>query len=1137
MKKNHSLYGEADSYAPLKKIIRKMKITLFVVLLSAIQIFANGVYSQNTRFSLQKKNATIETVLGAIEDQSEYYFLYNGKLVDVMQKIDLSVENQTIENTLNELLRNTDIAFKVFDRQIVLSPKESVGGNQQQNSISGQVSDTSGGSLPGVSVVVKGTTTGTITDADGNYSLANVPANATIVFSFVGLKPQEIKVDGKSKINVTLVEETIGLDEVVAVGYGTQSKRAVTGSIQSVGSDALSDMPVTTVAQKLQGKLSGVQINQTTGKPGQGMQVRIRGQASLTAGNDPLYVVDGFPLDGDISSINPNEIESISVLKDASSTALYGSRAANGVIMVTTKRAKQGKTSIDVAANYGLQSVPERGRPKMMDGTEFAQFKKESYEDLGLPVPSVFQNPSQYGKGYDYFDAILRTATIQDYSVSLSAGKDNFSTNAVVGLFNQEGVILNSTYQRFSLRLNNEFKITDKIKAGFNVAPTYTKDNTPSTDGQFWAGGIVTNSLLVWPIVPYINPDGTMPYNSWVPGVGTFPTPNYYRATQEISNKTDQTRILATGYLQYEPIKGLILKSAMNADLRNVKFKNTNPSTTSTGFAGVLPALASAIFRSDNTFTWLNENTATYKKSIGNHNFEALAGFSMQRFRFDRMQVNIQGYPDDRISTIGAAATINRSGTTNTYNDIQEWSMMSYLGRVNYNYKNRYLVSAAIRSDGSSRFGADQRWGTFPSASIGWIASEENFMKGISAISLLKIRASYGIVGNNNIGNYTQYAAVSSGNSSYNAMYGTTLGSGSAVTQLPNSNLTWEQTAEYDFGFDLGLFKNRLNIGYDFYNRNSKSLLYSVAVAQESGFTSFNGNIGELQFWGHEIAINSQNLVGKLKWTTDFNISFTDNKVKALFGNVNRIYGDGTITKVGQRIGLFYGMVHDGVYDNKAEYDASPKAVQSQVGTSKFKDVGGGVNGAPDGRITNGGDNDDRSVIGDPTPEFTFGITNNFNYKSFDLSIVMSGSYGNDIANMGEQGLTNLDGVFNVLAEVKDRWRSEANPGAGKYGKTTAGTANERDWFSTRFLSDASYLTVKNVSLGYTFSKIKIKNIKNLRVYVSAQQLYTFTKYKGMNPEISMTNTGASASALNLGHDYGGYPVPRTISFGLNLGL
>ncbi len=1130
MKKNYCFEWE-QRIPILKKLLIIMKLTFFLIAISAISVFANKSYSQTVSLNMEK--VTLREVLSKIEDKSGCNFMYSEKFVDVARTVSINVENTKIEDVLNSLFAGSDIRFERKDRLIILTndANNSTSVLQQQNSVSGKVSDTSGGSLPGVSVVVKGTTTGTITDNDGNYTLANVPANATIVFSFVGLKPQEVKVDGKSKINVALAEETIGLDEVVAVGYGTQSKRAVTGSIQSVGSDALSDMPVTTVAQKLQGKLSGVQINQTTGKPGQGMQIRIRGQASLTAGNAPLYVVDGFPLDGDISSINPNEIESISVLKDASSTALYGSRAANGVIVVTTKRAKIGKTSVDVAANYGIQSVPQQGRPKMMNGADFAQFKKESYEDLGLPVPGAFQNPSQYGKGYNYFDAILRNAAIQDYSVSLSAGKDNFSTTAVVGLFNQEGVILNSNYQRFSLRLNNEFKITDKIKAGFNVAPTYTIDNTPSTDGQFWAGGIVTNSLLVWPIVPYINPDGTMPYNSWIPGLSTFPTPNYVRATQEINNKTDQTRILATGYLQYEPIKGLTLKSAMNADLRNVKFKNTNPSTTSTGFAGVLPALSSAIFRSNNTFTWLNENTATYKRSLGNHNFEALAGFSMQRFRFDQMQVSIQGYPDDRISTIGAAATINRAGTTNTYSDTQEWSMMSYLGRVNYNYKNRYLVSAAMRSDGSSRFGADQRWGTFPSASVGWIASEENFMKGISKISLLKVRASYGVVGNNNIGNYTQYAAVSSGNSSYNAIYGTTLGSGSAVTQLPNSKLTWEQTAEYDLGFDLGLFKNRLNISYDYYNRDSKSLLYSVAVAQESGFANFNGNIGELQFWGHEIAINSQNLVGKLKWSTDFNIAFTDNKVKALFGNVNRIYGDGTITKVGQRIGLFYGMVHEGVYKTKADFDASPKAVQSQVGTAKFKDVNN------DGKITNGGDNDDRTIIGDPTPKFTFGITNSFSYNNFDLSIVMSGSYGNDIINMGEQGLTNLDGVFNVLAEVKDRWRSEANPGAGKYGKTTAGTANERDWPSSRFISDASYLTVKNVSLGYTFSKIKIKNIKNLRVYVSAQQLYTLTKYKGMNPEISSDPFGNASSALNLGHDYGGYPVPRTISFGLNLGL
>jgi len=640
--------------------------------------------------------------------------------------------------------------------------------------------------------------------------------------------------------------------------------------------------------------------------------------------------------------------------------------------------------------------------------------------------------------------------------------------------------------------------------------------------------------MLAWPIIPYKNEDGSLPLNTWIPGVSAFPSPNPIRAAQEIKNKTEQTRTLASGYLQYEPIVGLAFKSSFNVDYGNTKFDNITPSTSSNAFIAVLPATASAIFRASKYLTWLNENIVTYKTSIGSHNFDAIGGITLQRFNSSLIQDRITGYPDDRIPTIGAAANIDRSGTTNTYNDIQEWSMMSYIGRLNYNYKNKYLFSVAMRADGSSRFGKDNRWGTFPSASLGWIASDESFMKTIKAISLLKLRASYGVVGNNNIGNYTQYAAVSSGNSGYNAILGSGLASGSAVTQLPNTKLTWEQTAEFDLGFDLGLFENRVNIGYDYYIRNSKSLLYSVNVAQESGFTSFNGNIGELQFWGHEISLSTKNLTGKLKWNTDFNISFTDNKVKALYGGIDRIYSENgsNITMVGKRIGLFYGMINDGVYMTKADFDASPKATISELGTVKFRDVN------LDKKITNGGDNDDRTIIGDPTPMFTFGLTNNFNYRNFDLTISMSGSYGNDVAMDTEQGTLNLDGVFNVKRSVINRWKSEANPGDGKIGRAgVAASSLARDWFNSAFISDASFLTVKNVTLGYTFLQNKTKNIKSMRLYISAQQLYTFTKYKGMNPEVSSDAFGTGASALNLGHDYGSYPVPRTISVGLNIGL
>lgn len=1135
MKKNYCFEWE-QRIPILKKLLIIMKITFFLIAISAISVFANKSYSQTVSLNMEK--ATLKEVLSKIEDKSGCIFMYSEKFIDVTKTVSIYVDNKKIEDVLNTLFAGSNIKYERNARLIILTNdvNNNTSASQQQNAVSGKVADTSGSPLPGVTVVIKGTTNGTITDGDGVYILSSVPENAILQFSFVGMKGQEIAVDGKSSINITLVEEAIGLDEVIAVGYGTQSKRAVTGSIQSVDADDLKDMPVTSVTQKLQGKLAGVQINQTTGKPGQGMQVRIRGQASLTAGNEPLYVVDGFPISGDVSSINPNEIESISILKDASSTALYGSRAANGVILITTKKAKPGKTAIDVAAYYGVQQVPHERRPDMMNATEFAQFKKESYEDKGLPVPEAFQNPSQYGEGYNKYDAILRSASIQEYNISLSTSKENFSTTAIVGFLDQEGVVLNSDYNRFSMRINSDFKLTDKITAGFKIAPSFHTSNSPNTDGQFWAGGIVNNSLLSWPIFPYKNEDGTLPLMSWDPAISAFPSPNYYRAVHEITNQSKQSRVLTNGFLQYAPVAGLTLKSTFNFDYDNSRFENINPSTASGGFIVVLPTTSSAVFRNSNSFSWLNENTITYSKSHKGHNFEALAGFTMQKYRFDLMQLRVTGFPDDRVPTVGAAANIDRApgqfGGLSTYNDIQEWSMMSYIGRINYNYKNKYIISAAMRADGSSRFGADNRWGTFPSISGGWIASEEDFMKEIKTISLLKLRASYGIVGNNNIGNYTQYASVSSGNSGYNAIFGSQLASGSAVTQLPNSQLTWEQTAEYDLGLDIGFFDSKLNIGYDYYNRKSKSLLYSVNVAQESGFGSFNGNIGELQFWGHELMISSKNISGAFNWSTDFNIAFTNNKVLELYGGIDRIYSgvfDSNITMKGERIGLFYGMEWDGVYDNQAEFDSSPKAIASEVGTIKFKDVNG------DKVITNGGDNDDRTIIGDPTPLFTFGLTNNFSYKSFDLSIVLSGSYGNDIANISEQGLGNLDGIFNVLKEVKNRWRSEADPGDGKYGKTTSGTANERDWISSRFVSDGSFISIKNTSLGYTVPLNKAKNIKRLRLYVTAQQLYTFTKYKGVNPETSMSAFGGASSALNLGTDYGGYPVPRTISFGVNV--
>jgi TonB-linked SusC/RagA family outer membrane protein len=776
----------------------------------------------------------------------------------------------------------------------------------------------------------------------------------------------------------------------------------------------------------------------------------------------------------------------------------------------------------------------------MMNGQEFAQFKKEFAEDLGQPVDPTFQNPAQYGDGYDWYGGMLRTAPIQNYSVALSSSNDKASASAVLGYFNQDGVLENSNYTRYSLRVNTEFKLTERIKFGFNAAPLYSVDNTPSSDGAFYAtnigvtapGGLLNNALLTWPILPYENPDGTLPLNAFIPGVSAFTTPNWYRSLNEITNETTTTRLISNAFVEFQLMKGLSFKTNINVDFGNTDFFNFKPTTASEALFGTpLPAISTSFSNQTRYYSWLNENLLSYNTTIGDHKIDVLAGFSAQKYSMDFSQIRLTDLPDDRIQTVQTAANIDRSGNPpNTRDDIQEWSLLSYLARVNYSFKGKYLLSLALRRDGSSRFGTDNKWGTFPSVAVGWNIADEAFMSNVQKISALKLRASYGTVGNNNIGNYTQYATVST---TTNAIFGSTLAPGASLTTLGNRDLGWETTKAVDVGVDIGLFDDRISFVYDYYSKNTTNLLYNVNVPQESGFTTFTGNVGELKFWGHEFTVSSRNTVGKVKWNTDFNIAFNDNEVIALSEGVNRIYGGqgayATLTQVGQRVGQFWGLVQDGVYVNQSDFDSSPKAAASQVGTVKFRDLNG------DGRITYGGDSDDRTYIGNPFPTTVFGLTNTVTFNNFDFTVVLSGTHGNSVAVMTDQGTTNLDGVFNVLAEVKDRWRSAENPGAGKYGKTTSSTANERDWFHTRFISDGSNVTIRNITLGY---KVPIKKpfIRNLRLYASAQNLYRFTNYRGPNPEVSAAQGGSQAavSALNMGFDWATYPVPATYTFGLN---
>ena len=1010
--------------------------------------------------------------------------------------------------------------IRVLVMSMMIALGASIARAQSVSTVSGTVLDVDLSPAIGASVFQKGTQNGTVTDLDGRFSLKMVPSGAqVIVISHIQAVPQEIAVTSADA--GTIVLEQNQLDAVVVVSYGEQSKRLVTGSIQSVGGAELADMPVAQVSQKLQGKIAGVQINQVTGIPGEGMEIRVRGQASITAGSNPLIVMDGFPINGDLSSVNPDEIESISVLKDASASSLYGSRAANGVILITTRRAKAGSSMLSVNASFGLQQIPSYLKPDMMNATEFAKFRREIYEENGWEVPTGLLDVGQFGEGTNWFDVITRVAKMQNYSVNYSTTTEKSSTAATLGYMSQEGVVLNSIFDRLSLRVNSDYKFTDRLKIGLNLSGAFSTYSRPNSDGTWYdSATIIQSAILTSPLAPYVNPDGSIPVNADESTPGAYfgtAGPNWYNQVQIVKHTGTRINTLANAFLQWEPVRNLTLKTSLNGEIYNAQSDSFTPSMAGSIFNPGVESDASRIHGSHSDVlqtNWMWESTANYKLDISNaHHFDVLAGWTIQKAQSKSGSMSGSDFPDNSIHTLNAAKTI--TGSTN----MEAWTLASFVSRLNYNYKYRYLLSLAYRTDGSSKFGVDNRWGGFPSVSVGWIISEEPFMQNVTWLPLLKLRASYGVVGNNNVGNYTQYSSLVNTNTVINNQYL----SGKSIAGFSNSMLGWENTREWDLGVDLSLFDQRLNISYDYYNKVTESLLYTVDLPTASGFTNFNANIGSLGFWGHEISVNSRNLTGAFKWTTDFNISFNDNIIYALDTNNAILYGDNTINEVGHRMGDLWGLEWTGVYKDDFDFITSPKWAGAQVGTIKYKDQDG------DGIINN--DDRDKTRIGRTSPVASLGMTNSFSYKGFDFSFVLQGAFGHKMYNYMDRFVTNLDGNFNVLREMDDRWRSEDSPGSGRHGKVISGTTDkERDWFSSNYVYDASYLTLKNVTLGYThlFRNPDFK-LHSARLYFTVQQAYVFTNYPGWNPEAS------ASGGLSAGIDYTRYPVPRTWTVGLNL--
>jgi len=1097
-----------------------IKWSLFFFCLGIIQVWAVDSYSQQTRFSLKFEKTKLVNILNEIENQSEYYFLYNENYVDVTRVVDVQVKDQKIEQVLDQLFRSTAIVYKIYDRQIILT--QSGAENQKLNrqaerTIRGKVVDASGEPLPGVTVVVKGSTVGTITDVDGNYMLSKVPDNGILIFTFVGMRKQEIPVSGKQTLNVALEEETIGLEEVVAVGYGTMKKSDLTGSVTSVSSDELAAYPSLGATQAMQGRAAGVMVTSKNGEPGSEARIRIRGGTSINASSEPLYVVDGFA-GGSVPP--PEDIQSIEVLKDASATAIYGSRGANGVVLVTTKSGKKGKTKIEFNSSYSIQKTGEK--LDLLNGTEFAEYMNELYQNDGSSdIP--YQNPEQYGNGTNWQDEIFRTGALQNYQLSASGGSENLNFYTSVNYYDNKGTIINSDYERISALTNLDVKVSDYVKFGtkmFYVRTTQDGVRTQESSGGATGTGVIMAALKFEPTQGIYDEDG----NYTISGVGD-PHDNPVAIANERENNTVADRFQGNGFVEINFLKDFIFRSTFGAQIYNSRNGQYVPTTLvdgrNTGGSG-------SITSQKNT-TLLNENYLTYNKSINESNkVSVMAGYSYQSYRGESWNTANRNFITNSFSfwNLGGGSDYQNSSSSLT-----KWVLASFYGRLNYSYRNKYLVTFTGRYDGSSRFGENNKWAFFPSGAFAWNVMEEPFLEDLSWLSHLKLRVSYGKTGNTEIGSYQSLAKFSPA---------LTISNGNAVnavipSSVANDNLSWESTGQTDIGLDLGFLKERLIFNADYYNKKTEDLLYSVPLPEYSGYTTSLQNIGSVRNRGWEFSVSTVNLNRELKWNTNVNISFNRNKILKLAGGDvlystvpgHMISTDSQILREGEVVGAFYGWIFDGVYQQGDDFSAESG---KQPGDVKYRDITGrdsegNLDGIPDGTV----DNDDRLIIGNPNPDFIFGFNNDFKYKNFDLNIFFQGSVGNDMMNYTRMELDWMAGKSNATKDALNRW----TPTNTDTNVPRASGSNKPE-VSSRWVEDGSYVRLKNLALGYNLPQRVLQRMKlsKLRIYVSAQNIWTITDYSGYDPEVSFRD-----SNTNVGLDYGSYPSVKSWTIGINVGL
>ena len=1002
--------------------------------------------------------------------------------------------------------------------------------------VSGKVtSEEDGEELPGVNVLVKGTAIGTVTDVNGNYRIEVPDAASVLVFSSIGFLSRELTVGNQTEINVILPPDVKSLEEVVVVGYGTQKKSNLTGAVSSVEPSDIQETPITSIDQGLVGRASGVMVTQTSGMPGAVASIRIRGSSSLQGGNEPLYVIDGFPVYNGggygntggnarmsgLSAINPADIESIEILKDASATAIYGARAANGVVLITTKSGKEGRDQITLDAYYGTQSVVQQ--IDVMNALQYAELVNEAYTNDGLAavyddatLAELRANP----QGTDWQDEVFRTAPIQNYQLTFSGG-DSKTNYAISGnYFDQQGIIINSGFKRYSARINVARNISDNFKVGTNLNISRTASNVVITDAS-GQQGVVSGAMKFNPILPVFQNEALGEYTPVnTPGVIT---PNPVATANEQIRENTVLRLLGNLYGEWKFLEDFTAKVSFGTDLVNTKFDTFVPSNIfeSNG-------IAEATVTGGYTTNWLNENTLRWDKEVlPGHSVSVLGGITFQENTFEQLQASSQQFVNNVLgeNALEAGAVYNQPSSTQ-----ENWSLLSYLGRINYNINEKYLISFNARVDGSSRFGANNKYAFFPSGAVAWRLIEEDFVKNLNLFSNLKARVSYGLTGNQEIGLYSSLPTLD------NTVYtlGRSLVTGFYPDEIPNPDLRWEKTAQFNVGLDFGFWDERLRFTTDYYRKTTTDLIYDVAVPYVSGFASSLQNIGSVENQGVELLIESDIVATQnFRWTSAFNISFNRNKVLELGGEDYKDVGDGddhlktgSVHRliVGEPVGLFYGYVFDGIFQNQAELDAGPAGPTQWVGARRYRDLSG-PEGVPDG-IVNA--TDDRTVIGDPNPDFFGGFNNTLSYRGFELNLFMQYSYGNDIFNYNAIELELPSGGQNVYADLVNRW-TPSNPSE----VYPVATTNRSAVFSDAYIEDGSYLKLKTLTFAYTFPNLDVARIGGLKVYLTAQNLLTFTNYSGYDPEVSYRG----ASNLQMGEDFGGYPQSRTFMAGVKLDI